>query len=83
MTRTTIIIQDPINFLLFSFISSYFVNFLSIFKVTKFYSQIYGITIDNLTILLYRDVAVDGKVVGNSVRKSIRLIKEPLINFEE
>ncbi|CAK91315.1 unnamed protein product (macronuclear) [Paramecium tetraurelia] len=74
-TRTTIIIQAPIYFLVFSFFSSYF--------VTKFFSHIYGISIDYLTILLYRDVTVDGQVVGKSVRKPIRLLKETLINIYE
>ncbi|CAD8178320.1 unnamed protein product [Paramecium pentaurelia] len=75
ITRTTIIIQDPINFLLFSFLSSYY--------ITKFYSQIYGNTIDNLTILLYRDVTADGKIVGKSIKKPIRLLKETEIKFDE
>ncbi|CAD8184083.1 unnamed protein product [Paramecium octaurelia] len=73
--RTTIIIEAPIYFLLFSFFSSYL--------VTKFFSHIYGITIDYLTILLYRDVTVDGQVVGKSVRKPIRLLKETFLNLDE
>ncbi|CAD8110230.1 unnamed protein product [Paramecium sonneborni] len=71
MTKTTIIIQEPNNFLFLSFFSSYF--------MTKFFTNIYGITIDILEILLYRDATSDGKIVGKSVKIPIRLLRDEII----
>jgi len=44
------------------------------------FSTVYGATIDNLTILLYRDTTADGKVVGTCVKNIVRLMKEPELN---
>ncbi|CAD8090600.1 unnamed protein product [Paramecium primaurelia] len=71
-TSTTIGIHQPVYFLLISFIFSYFISVM--------FSTVYGATIDNLTILLYRDTTADGKVVGTCVKNIVRLMKEPELN---
>lgn len=44
------------------------------------FSTIYGATIDNLTILLYRDAGIDGKTIGTCVGRAIRLMKEHILD---
>lgn len=44
------------------------------------FSTVYGATIDNLTILLFRDSTPDGRTIGTFVRNTIRLMKEPELN---
>ncbi|CAD8104436.1 unnamed protein product [Paramecium sonneborni] len=67
-TSTSIGIHQPVYFLMVSFIFSYFISAM--------FSTIYGATIDNLTILLYRDTTADGKIVGTCVKNVVRLMKE-------
>ncbi|CAD8169292.1 unnamed protein product [Paramecium octaurelia] len=67
-TSTKIGIHQPVYFLLVSFIFSYFISMM--------FSTVYGATIDNLTILLYRDTTPDGQEVGTCVRNAVRLMKE-------
>ncbi|CAD8190374.1 unnamed protein product [Paramecium octaurelia] len=74
-TSTTIGIHQPVYFLLISFIFSYFISMM--------FSTVYGATIDNLTILLYRDTTADGKVVGTCVKNIVRLMKEPELNEQD
>ncbi|CAD8090115.1 unnamed protein product [Paramecium primaurelia] len=71
-TSSKIGIHQPVYFLLVSFIFSYFISVM--------FSTVYGATIDNLTILLYRDTTADGQIVGTCVRNVVRLMKEPELN---
>ena len=44
------------------------------------FSTVFGATIDNLTILLFRDSTADGRTIGTFVRNTIRLMKETELN---
>lgn len=44
------------------------------------FSTVYGATIDNLTILLFRDLSHDEKIAGTCVRNVVRMMKEDVLD---